>query len=95
MNLYNQEKTNEEVLEQTDQNKDSLHSLILYNDDVHNFEYVIESLIKVCRHDLEQATQCTYLVHFKGKCDVKKGSLSLLKPMKDALISRDLRATID
>ncbi len=95
MNLYNQEKTNEEVLEQTDQNQGSLHSLILYNDDVHNFEYVIESLIKVCRHDLEQATQCTYLVHFKGKCDVKKGSLAFLKPMQDALISRDLRATID
>ncbi|MCL3779048.1 ATP-dependent Clp protease adaptor ClpS [Prolixibacteraceae bacterium JC049] len=69
--------------------------LILHNDDVHTFDYVIDALMDVCKHQLEQATQCTYLVHYKGKCDVKTGHFSELKKMKDALINRELNATID
>lgn len=69
--------------------------LTLHNDDVHTFDYVIDALIDICEHEVEQATQCTYLVHYKGKCDVKKGSFSALEPMKDALIARELTATID
>lgn len=69
--------------------------LTLHNDDVHTFDYVIDALIEICEHNYEQATQCTYLVHYKGKCDVKKGSFSDLKPLKDALIDRELSATID
>lgn len=69
--------------------------LILHNDDVHTFDYVIDALIDICEHGYEQATQCTFLVHYKGKCDVKKGSFNDLKPMKEALIERELNATID
>lgn len=69
--------------------------LILHNDDVHTFDYVIDALVEICEHAYEQAAQCTILVHYKGKCDVKKGSFSALKPMKDALIERELNATID
>jgi len=69
--------------------------LTLHNDDVHTFDYVIDALIEICEHNYEQATQCTFLVHYKGKCDVKKGSFSDLKPLKDALIDRELNATID
>ncbi|WP_297090559.1 ATP-dependent Clp protease adaptor ClpS [uncultured Draconibacterium sp.] len=69
--------------------------LTLHNDDVHTFDYVIDALIAICDHGYEQATQCTFLVHYKGKCDVKKGSFEALKPMKDALIERKLNATID
>uniref|UniRef100_UPI003216CAB6 ATP-dependent Clp protease adaptor ClpS n=1 Tax=uncultured Draconibacterium sp. TaxID=1573823 RepID=UPI003216CAB6 len=69
--------------------------LILHNDDIHTFDYVIEALIDICKHEYEQATQCTMLVHYKGKCDVKKGGFALLKPMKDALTERKLNATID
>ena len=69
--------------------------LILHNDDVHSFDYVIDSLIEVCEMDATQAEQCTYLVHYKGKCDIKKGSLGLLKPYKEGLIERGLNATID
>ncbi|MCY1720125.1 ATP-dependent Clp protease adaptor ClpS [Prolixibacteraceae bacterium Z1-6] len=69
--------------------------LILHNDDVHTFDYVIEALIDICKHGYEQATQCTMLVHYKGKCDVKKGGFAALKPLKDALIERKLNATID
>lgn len=50
------------------------HDLIVYNDDVNTFDHVIESLVKVCRHDTVQAEQCTYIIHFNGKCQVKRGS---------------------
>jgi ATP-dependent Clp protease adaptor protein ClpS len=69
--------------------------LILHNDEVNTFDYVIEILIKVCEMDAIQAEQCTYLVHFKGKCDIKKGHYSYLKPFKEALIDKGLEATID
>lgn len=69
--------------------------LILHNDEVHSFDFVIESLVQVCKLDEIQAEQCTYLVHYKGKCDVKKGSLSFLKPYKNALIDKGLEATIE
>ena len=78
-------------------NKDSAEnkSLILHNDDVHSFEYVTHALIEVCEHSFEQASQCTLITHYKGKCDVKKGGFKSLKPLKDALIERKLNATID
>ena len=69
--------------------------LILHNDDVHSFDYVISSLIEVCDMESTQAEQCTYLVHYKGKCDVKKGSFGILKPFREGLIERGLNATID
>ncbi len=69
--------------------------LILHNDDVHSFDYVIDSLMEICELDHEQAVQCTMLTHYKGKCDVKKGSFDYLSPMKKALNARKLEATID
>ncbi len=71
------------------------NSLILHNDEVNTFEFVIESLIDVCKHTNEQAEQCTYLIHYKGKCDVKKGSFDFLRPLRHELVERGLNATID
>jgi len=78
-------------------NSDNAESnfLILHNDDVHSFEYVTLALIEICEHSFEQASQCTLITHYKGKCDVKKGGLKTLKPLKDALIEKKLNATID
>jgi ATP-dependent Clp protease adaptor protein ClpS len=69
--------------------------LVLHNDDYHTFDYVIDALITICNHDEEQAVQCTYLVHYKGKADVKKGSYEELKPMMNGLKAKDLKATIE
>ncbi|MBL7888460.1 MAG: ATP-dependent Clp protease adaptor ClpS [Bacteroidetes bacterium] len=69
--------------------------IILYNDDFNTFDFVIESLIKVCKHDTIQAEQCTYLVHYKGKCSVKRGSYEALEPMCTALLERGLTAEIE
>lgn len=68
--------------------------IILYNDDFNSFDFVIESLMKICTHEKTQAEQCTFLVHFKGKCSVKKGSYEVLKPMCTALLERGLTAEI-
>ena len=77
----------------TDQKQERF--LIVHNDDYHTFDYVIASLIEICDHDLIQAEQCTFLIHYKGKCDVKKGSFTYLSPMRKALSKKDLKATID
>lgn len=69
-------------------------SLVLYNDDYHTFNYVIDALIEICNMERVQAIQCTYLVHYKEKCEVKRGSKSDLLPMRRALSARDLKATI-
>lgn len=74
---------------------DNLRQLILHNDDIHSFDYVIDSLIEVCSMDPVQAEQCTFIVHYKGKCDVKKGSYEILKPFREGLVERELNATID
>ncbi len=71
------------------------HFLILHNDDVNTFDFVIETLIDVCNHNEEQAEQCAMITHYKGKCDVKKGSFNDLKPLKDRLLAKGLSATID
>ena len=83
----------EELLVETE--TENSKSIVLYNDNHNTFDWVINSLINVCDHHPEQATQCSFIVHYKGKCSVKEGSMDKLKPMKDALIDRGLNATIE
>jgi ATP-dependent Clp protease adaptor protein ClpS len=71
------------------------HYLLLHNDDVNTFEYVIDCLIEICNHDLIQAEQCATIAHYKGKCEVKTGVFNTLKPLKDLLIEKGLNATIE
>jgi len=68
--------------------------IILFNDDVNTFDWVIQCLMEICEHDPIQAEQCTYLVHFKGKCAVKKGSFEDLEPLCQGLLDRGLSAEI-
>lgn len=82
--------TLEELLEDTNTGA----SLVVFNDDVNTFDWVIESLVAVCRHTHEQAEQCAYYIHFKGKYAVKHGSEEELVPMKDALLDRGISAQI-
>ncbi len=76
--------------------KESDHRfLVLHNDEVNTFDFVIDSLISICDHDSMQAEQCAYITHHRGKCDVKKGSYKVLDVMRQALIDRGLQVTID
>ncbi|MEI6747608.1 MAG: ATP-dependent Clp protease adaptor ClpS [Bacteroidota bacterium] len=69
--------------------------LILFNDDEHTFDFVIESLIEVCGHDPVTAEQCTMIVHYKGRCDVKSGSHDYLIPFRNGLDSLGLIVAIE
>jgi ATP-dependent Clp protease adaptor protein ClpS len=71
-----------------------LYEIVLFNDDINTFDFVISSLIDVCDHSLEQAEQCTILVHYKGKCAVKSGEYKELKPRCTRLLSLGLSAKI-
>ncbi len=72
-----------------------IKSLVVHNDDVNTFDWVIEALMDICRHRMEQAEQCAMLIHYKGKASVKNGAFEELQPMKDALSDRGISVTIE
>ncbi|MBK9735225.1 MAG: ATP-dependent Clp protease adaptor ClpS [Saprospiraceae bacterium] len=85
----------EEVLVEDEVTSGERSQLIVYNDDYNTFDWVIQCLMEVCDHSHEQSEQLSILVHFKGKATVKTGGMSILKPMKDALVERGLSAVIE
>lgn len=70
-------------------------SLVVWNDDVNTFEWVIQSLMEVCGHSEQQAEQCALIIHHNGKYAVKKGEFDDLKPMLEALHDRGISATLE
>ena len=75
--------------------KSILRGLILFNDDVNTFDFVISSLIEVCNHEPEQAEQCALVAHFKGKCRIRGGDYYELKPLCDEMSLRGLTVSIE
>jgi len=71
------------------------HKLIIHNDHVNTFDWVIETLVAICGHTVEQAEQCSLFIHYKGKYAVKSDSFEALKPLKDAICDRGINATIE
>lgn len=70
------------------------NEIVLYNDDVNTFDHVIDTLIYACEHTPEQAEQCSIIVHYKGKCTVKTGEYTELKPRCGMLLDAGLSAEI-
>lgn len=70
-------------------------SIVLYNDDVNTFDWVIDCLVKYCDHDPVQAEQCAYFVHYKGKYAVKFGEKIKLKPICETLQEKGLSAALE
>lgn len=71
------------------------HHLVVWNDEVNTFDWVIETLIDICGHTEEQAEQCAFLIHTKGKYAVKNGDYETLKPLCDAINDRSIWATVE
>jgi len=71
------------------------YRLDLHNDDHNTFDWVIQCLMKVCKHEYEQANQCAHIVHFRGKCDVKYGDYETISTMKEKLQSAGLSVTME
>jgi ATP-dependent Clp protease adaptor protein ClpS len=90
--LSTREKIQEDV--SVEEMEGNLNEIVLYNDDVNTFDHVINSLIFACEHTPEQAEQCSIIVHYKGKCTVKTGEFSDLKPRCSMLLEAGLSAEI-
>ena len=92
MRPFEQYEEDVEVLEEVidvDQN-----DLMVYNDEINTFDFVIDTLMEVCGHTPEQAEQCTLLIHYKGKCSVKKGTFEELAPMRNDICRRGINARV-
>ena len=96
MHLYKDQpgtQLDEDVLVETEIEQPC--QLIVWNDEVNTFEWVIETLIDICKHSTEQAEQCALIIHSHGKYAVKYGSYEELKPMCDAITERGINATVE
>ena len=74
---------------------DKHYHLVLYNDDVNTFDWVIKTLVDVCKHTYVQAEQCAWIVHYKGKCSVKEDEYNVLKNMKNIINKRGIEAKVE
>ena len=92
MNTEYQEEELVEVLDAVETT--DVMDLVVFNDDVNTFDHVTRTLIKVCKHTQEQAEQCTLIIHYKGKCQVKNGSFDFLRPMREAICEAGIDARI-
>jgi len=70
-------------------------ALIIHNDEYNTFDFVIETLIEVCGHEPLQAEQCTFIIHYSGKCAVKTDMFVKLQPVWAQIINLGLTATIE
>ncbi len=87
--------TEELVLLENDTVLEDFYNIVVYNDNVNTFDHVIETLIDTCGHTSEQAEQCTLLIHYKGKCSVKRGDYTSLSPIRNAICNRGLSSEIE
>lgn len=92
MNTEYQEDDLVEVLDAVETT--DVMDLVVFNDDINTFDHVTRTLIKVCKHTQEQAEQCTLIIHYKGKCQVKNGTFDFLRPMREAICEAGIDARI-
>ncbi|MDW3646210.1 MAG: ATP-dependent Clp protease adaptor ClpS [Bacteroidia bacterium] len=86
-------KEAELVKENIDTDKPSV--LVVWNDNVNTFEWVIQSLVEICEHKHDQAEQCAWIIHTKGKYAVKHGPKKKINHMRQALVDRGIGATVE
>ena len=84
-----------ELIEEKEVQQDNPYMLVLCNDEVNTFEYVITALVEICNHNQIQAEQCAMITHFNGKCDVKCGEFDYLLSLKRRLIDLGLTAIVE
>ncbi len=94
--MYHQPSPEVEVIEDVELQIENLklYSLVVFNDEVNTFDYVIDTLVEVCEHTPEQAEQCTIIIHYKGKCQVKTGDFEELAPMRNEICRRGISAEV-
>jgi ATP-dependent Clp protease adaptor protein ClpS len=88
-------KENPSIFADTVEELIDVQYLVVYNDNVNTFDWVIISLMEICGHSEEQAEQLSLLIHFKGKAIVKEDCYEKLSPMKTGLTDRGINASIE
>ncbi|NTU96361.1 MAG: ATP-dependent Clp protease adaptor ClpS [Chlorobiaceae bacterium] len=92
VSLQEHETRPEEKLTGTDL-LDPCH-VVLYNDDHHTFDEVIEQIIKATRCNRQKAEQCTWEVHTRGRCIVFTGALGACLRVSSILEEISLKTEI-
>ena len=95
MNFNNQTKEIEDIIVEDVISSGEQAQLIVLNDDYNTFEWVIECFTEILHHTSEQAEQCAWMIHTKGRASVKLGVFEVLKPYREALVDRGLNAIIE
>lgn len=88
-------KISPKKIEQQQATNKKTYSLILHNDNINTFEFIIESLIDLCHHDPYQASQCAIIAHYKGKCEIKKGEFNELELLAYSFENRGIFVSIE
>ncbi len=94
MNPFPNTQTETDIEEEILRAEKQLNEIIIYNDDFNTFQFVIDTLVKVCGHEPLQAEQCTLMIHYNGKCSVKRGEYKKLRPLCENILERGLTAEI-
>ena len=87
--------TDQEISEITIDDLLNEKRLILYNDDVNSFQYVIIALSSVLNYPFEQSEQLSLIVHNKGKAVIKTGKYLNLKNYYNQLKELGLKLKIE
>ena len=90
--MSTKEKTS--VTPDLSESKEVVRKLILFNDDFNSFDFIIDSLVEVCQHDIMQAENCALIAHYKGKCPVKNGTVNDLRPIYVEMTNRQITVEI-
>ncbi len=68
--------------------------LIVFNDEINEFDFVVKCFIEICKLSFKDAFDRTLFIHNNGMGTVRTGTYSELKPMKDALVDCGLTAIL-
>lgn len=81
---------------QIETDNDFLNSaaLIVFNDDINDFEYVIKCFIEVCKLSVDIAIAKTYYIHKNEMDIVNQGEYEEMNRQKNELLKRGLKATV-
>jgi ATP-dependent Clp protease adaptor protein ClpS len=71
------------------------HKLVLYNDKINSYEYIMACLMKFCEHDKTQAEQCSIVAHNNGKCTVKHGDFLEMLELRDTFELVEVKTQIE
>ncbi|MEX0792173.1 MAG: ATP-dependent Clp protease adaptor ClpS [Pirellulaceae bacterium] len=64
------------------------HAVVLYNDDINTFEFVVETLRKVFGYPVEKCFELTLMAHESGRAILWVGTLELAELKADQIRSR-------